>query len=549
MPTAPLISFLIPVLSPAPRLWRAAASVESLGERAELIIIDARTPDQVAADGPPSPSAVCLPAPEPTEPVCMNAGLAQARGRFIAWIDPWAWYEPIGLAMLVERANDADVPDIIAAMARYVNDHAQVIFEPVPPDALSLAELARVRSRWFKGRSLVRAATFIRTEAVRSAGGYTPDNPFAADHELLLRLAVGGARYEVQRHVVATIGPRPPAGDLNREMVRAMVRTSRAMLDTQASAFGDDVPEVLVELSAMQRKIDAVDAMLARWRVAPGDVAMVGPDALARYREALASRQQRDAMRDLAAPSAQAALAAGLRDSSWWHAMRIVVVCDDGAQTPHRIRAALGPRRAHVTFLTLTRTGARAMQRTLGGWTLGKTFTVEAIADAVADPAAPLDLLITDNILTRLDDPIETLRRWTATLRPGGAWLQLCEPRVVTSMPAYIGELSRRMIAQLSLDSDMILDGEADEDLSREAALDALARQVAPELPSGALWAKDHPGRHGLDIDAIGRALRLTHASAHRFGGLWHHPMTPWPMVDGAARAEDAWITSIWRRE
>lgn len=546
MSVTPLISVLTPVLESAPRLWRALVSVEALGDLAEHIIIDGRAEEAVTGDGPPSASAIVVRAPARTEPAYINAGLARARGRYVVWLDPWAWFEPAGIEAMAARAAADDAANVVVGLAQYINDHGQVIFTPTPPDPLSAAELARVRSRWFKGRSVVRAAAFVRRDLVEVVGGYAQDNLFAADHALLLSLAVEGATFEVVPEVAAMIGPRPAHADLNREMVRGMVRVARRMLDTRPSGFGDQVPSVLAEIAAMERKLEAVDAMLARWRV-DGSV-KVDPGLVTQYREALARGPVVDRMRELGAPATSEALAASVHGLKWWKPARVLVMCAEGSDVVSRVIAAIGPLRAAITVLTLTQPGVREFQRSLGGWSLGKSLAVSTIDEASVEHArGPLDVVVTDNVLTRFESPMEALRPWIGRLRAGGRWAQLREPLRVDVMDAYITELSRRMIAQLSLDSDMILDGEADEDVEREAALERFAKELSPELPAGVLWAKDKPGRGGVDVAGVARAMGLTRVMSQRFGGLWHHPMTPWPMVEWGGRSEDAWMTSVWQ--
>lgn len=539
-----MISVITPVVDHWRGLDRAAASVRSAGSLAEHIIVDARNVALRRQDPLRIRDAVVISSPGHSEPACMNTGLQAAHGRFVTWLDPWAWYEVGGLETLAAGADDADV---IVGRAKYVGEGGQVIFESSPPIPITLADLCRVRSRWYQGRSLVRAAALARIEMVRAAGGYASDNAYAADHALWLALCDRSARFRVVDAHVLSLEPRPDAVENNVEMLLAMARSARRAAAARPDLLGSEGPTVAAELDAVERKAGVTDAVLARWRTDERDAATVPDSALTKYREALAKMRSGRTVCELGLPYAREAVVKALACAPRWREIRIVVIAGGETVLPICVRESSRVRRVRTHLLTLTRSAAESARARFRAGTPWSPLHISALADATSADD-PIDILMTDQFLLRVQSPVEMLRPYMQRLRIGGAWAQVNEPVAPDNLDAYVSRLQWWLRARASFERAVILDVEADASLFNAAEEEAMARTILPGVSGGAMWARDVPGRKGLNIDEIGARFGLSRQWSRRFGEGWHHPMTPWRLVESMGAPEHGWVTSVWRR-
>lgn len=201
----PAVSVVIPTRNRRELLARALTSAR--GQRAatvEVIVVDDASDDGTARDlAALPPGAVTVIAN--TEPVgvsrARNAGLAAARGRWVAFLDDDDLWAPDRLrAQLAELARRPDAG--WACVASVVVDAPLRIIgaqRPPRPEALPGSIL---RYNAVPGGA---SGVLARTELVRELGGFDPRLRILADWDLWIRLALRSPLATVDRPLVAYV--------------------------------------------------------------------------------------------------------------------------------------------------------------------------------------------------------------------------------------------------------------------------------------------------------------------------------------------------------
>ncbi len=176
--TRPAVSVVVATRNQAPYLRRALDSLRGQtlpAEEIDAIVINDGSTDGTAEILQEYAGWIRLVAHEPRGLVAScNEGLAMARGRYFARLDSDDWVAAEWLARLA-AALDANPGACCACPDRYeVSDGVQR-YAAVRPDRLG---------------SLIACGTLLRTQAVRTVGGYRPF--YWEEYDLYLRLREAG---------------------------------------------------------------------------------------------------------------------------------------------------------------------------------------------------------------------------------------------------------------------------------------------------------------------------------------------------------------------
>lgn len=191
----PEVSVLLPVRNGMPYL---PAAIESLLNQTyrdfELLVIDDGSTDGTAeyVHGLADPRVHVLSPRSAGLASALNAGLAVARGRFIARQDADDWSAPDRLERQVAWLDDRPDVDVLATAASFVNDRDE------PVDS---AWTRTVHEQWDAARApeqiarlmpltccIFHATVLARAACLREAGGYDQATVPAEDYDLWLRL-------------------------------------------------------------------------------------------------------------------------------------------------------------------------------------------------------------------------------------------------------------------------------------------------------------------------------------------------------------------------
>ncbi|GAC1432797.1 MAG: hypothetical protein NVSMB68_05220 [Thermoanaerobaculia bacterium] len=127
-----------------------------------------------------------------------NAGLHEARGDFIAFIDSDDFCEPERLQKQIDfmRANPDHV--LVGSSIRFIDEKSQTIGSRHYPE-----DDREIKKRIVAMNCIAHPAVMARRQALIDAGGYTPDFPAAEDYALWLRLARFGKFHNLPESLVA----------------------------------------------------------------------------------------------------------------------------------------------------------------------------------------------------------------------------------------------------------------------------------------------------------------------------------------------------------
>ncbi|MCC6659666.1 MAG: glycosyltransferase [Phycisphaerales bacterium] len=554
MPDRPLLSIVTPCRDAARWLPRGLESVASQAEPGlvEHIIMDGGstdgTRDIIAAYAAAHPGLVSHweSTPDGGQSDAINKGFAHARGEFGAWLNADDWYEPGGLTAVIGALRAE--PDVLVARCRFVNEGGNTVWQPRPPEPISLGSLCRLRSRWFAGWSMAQPEVFFRLSLFRAAGGLNADNHYSMDHELWLALLERGARFVTLEAPVACMGVHEGQKTRdNRATVRSILAHTSAAMERRPDLMGGDLAAARAEIGAVRAKLACADALIARWRSvrepAPADP---GENWDEQVCAALAGSPTLRAAQD-AARSAHAAATAEALGFTAQHApagpLRVLaLVRRDAMAIQHLIRVL--PRRAlGISVAAPSRAGLEhAMAKTVPALAAGVHRAHAALLDGprAADPhpGERFDLILTDGVLLSSPDGAALLGSLWPWLAPGGVLVQLAEPRPTPNLEPYLRWLERRLAETLSADGDIRLDPKADSFLE-------LALVGSPDA-----WRVAHTGALGIDVPEILGALENAACLLERrYGGLNFHPLTPFPCVGPAALAgDDGWGATVWTK-
>jgi glycosyltransferase involved in cell wall biosynthesis len=230
----PLFSLIVATYGRADVLRPLVASL--LGQTFrdfEVIVADQNPDDRVVEFLEPIAAAGHLGAhltlPQPNLSAARNAGIAAARGRFVAFPDDDCWYD----ADTLERAAAAFAadPGLDGLAARWVESPPERGDDPGP--------IPNAAMRCFRAGNVASITLVLRTEAVRAAGGF--DSRIGVglwygsgeETDLVLALLANGARLahtpDVRvHHPIASTSP-PPTISRQVRLDRARARGTGAI--------------------------------------------------------------------------------------------------------------------------------------------------------------------------------------------------------------------------------------------------------------------------------------------------------------------------------
>lgn len=195
MAAPPVVSVLLPVRNGLPYLPAAVESVLTQTYRPiELLIIDDGSSDGTAAwlRTLTDPRVRVLSPPAPGLASALNAGLAAARGRYLARQDADDWSAPDRLARQVAWLEaHADV-DVLATTVSFVDEAGRPVesawTETVRAQWDTAVTPAQIAALMPLTCCIFHATVLARTAVLREAGGYDQAAVPAEDYDLWLRL-------------------------------------------------------------------------------------------------------------------------------------------------------------------------------------------------------------------------------------------------------------------------------------------------------------------------------------------------------------------------
>ena len=127
-----------------------------------------------------------------------NAGLTEARGELIAFIDSDDFCEPGRLAKQVTFLGAHPDHVLVGSGLRYVDERSQTIGSREYPETDR-----DIKSRLVAVNCIAQPSVMARRQALIDAGGYNDEFPSAEDYALWIRLARFGKYHNLQEPLVA----------------------------------------------------------------------------------------------------------------------------------------------------------------------------------------------------------------------------------------------------------------------------------------------------------------------------------------------------------
>lgn len=233
MTDEPLVSIVIPAYNAAWCVGRAIDSVlAQTWPHLDLIVVNDgstdRTTDVVAAYGA---RLTCVDQPNAGMSAARNAGIAAARGEYIAFLDADDRWQPEKLARQMDLMRASDDLAFCSAAARFESPDGDGLGEwSCPPGgSATLADIFRNHAAIAGGASSVLA----RTALVRELGGFDAALRGAEDTDLWIRLTARG-RFACIPEPLVVVLKHPQSVSRNYESMRrgslTMLRKNRSLL-------------------------------------------------------------------------------------------------------------------------------------------------------------------------------------------------------------------------------------------------------------------------------------------------------------------------------
>jgi glycosyltransferase involved in cell wall biosynthesis len=185
--TRPTISIVTPCLNAESTIAKALDSVGQQGHFAEHIVVDGGSTDGTLELLAARPDLVWISEPDMGLSDAMNKGIAMASGDIIGWLNADDWYLEGALDAVVDAALRHPKAPWITGQCRIVDAHGREIRRAV----------SRYKNFWLHHYSYRRyltnnfiscPATFIRSDAYRTAGAYDLAHRFSMDYDMFLRV-------------------------------------------------------------------------------------------------------------------------------------------------------------------------------------------------------------------------------------------------------------------------------------------------------------------------------------------------------------------------
>ncbi len=427
-------------------------------------------------------------APDGGQSAAINRGLLDhATGRYATWINADDWFEPGALGPMLKRLASDDAPDVLVGRCRFVEGD-RTIFSPKPPEPIDMANLLRLRTKWFAGELIVQPEAFFSREFFQSIGGLNEANHFTMDHELWLKLLEAGARFEAIDHPVACmrVHDQQKTAD-NRRIVESLIRFGRPFLDRHASEIRN-AEVARKEIAGLERKLVLSEPVSRRLKVPWAGVESIESPGSA---------------------------------------------VDNAPMEFH-----LSPLRAVLDGVPK---GVGLLRRGYRTNMLGIVPLADVPVELTPVIEPPFEAVVFWQSLSTKRDPEAALRDAIAGLSRGGLVIAAAEMAPCEQgLQRYVQGLAGLIDQQLSQDHDWLIDGAA------MPWVESM-RDATPE--DDARWAASYPHPFGVDIEALMARAGLDRIASMRYGGMSWHPLTPFAAIENVpGREEDAWCCGVWRK-
>src|SRR5262249_43774060 len=189
----PLVSVVIPAYNAARTIRRALDSVFlQQYSRLEVIVIDDASRDETSdvVKAYPRPEIRLLPLPKNRGESSVNAGIDEARGEFVAFLDVDDEWRPTKLGRQIVALDANPKAIFVSCGCLFVDGNGTPYREfgklpsNIPKDQIWRILLSRT--------CIAKPCVVVRTSSLRKAGGFDACLPVAGDQDMWIRLAMMG---------------------------------------------------------------------------------------------------------------------------------------------------------------------------------------------------------------------------------------------------------------------------------------------------------------------------------------------------------------------
>ncbi len=197
----PAISVITPTLDASRHLEDCLASVRAeTAIQVEHLVIDGGSTDGTAVIARAAPGVVWLECPGLNQSAAINAGLRQARGDVVAWLNADDLYVPGALPLVTERFRLTPGLEVLYGDCDVVGVHGELLWRETP-GPYDFRRLLR------RGNYIAQPAVFLRKRALERVGYLDERLDYAMDYDLWLRLP--GVRVQYVNRALAAFRWHP----------------------------------------------------------------------------------------------------------------------------------------------------------------------------------------------------------------------------------------------------------------------------------------------------------------------------------------------------